>query len=234
MKGLRLNLSALVAGGILLLAGCQDVPSPVAPIEAPDDALSSRSQAPHSAQELQDLFARVAPEVLALPQTVFADHDEESGQLVFGVENGAAAFGVQRALTRLAVPGTAYTVRMVEPIHFASDNLRSRHRPSQGGIQIHWGQYVCTLGFNVDHPDGRSFITNSHCTDKQGSTGTTTYYQPLSSVDSSPIAIEADDPGTRAYPVAPWGRSAGTATPPGPSTSRERRRIRGTSPRPTD
>jgi hypothetical protein len=194
MKALRLNLSALVAGGVLLLAGCQDVPSPVAPIEAPDDALSSRSQAPHSGQELQDLFARVAPEVMALGGTVFADHHEDTGQLVFGVENGAAAFGVQRALTRLEVPGTAYTVRVVEPIHFASDNLRSQHRPTQGGIQIHWGQYVCTLGFNVDHPDGRSFITNSHCTDKQGSTGTTAYYQPLSSVDSSPIAIEADDP----------------------------------------
>jgi hypothetical protein len=194
MKSLRLRLPTLLAGGVLLLAGCQDVTSPVAPIGAPDDALASRSQVAHSAQELRDLFARVAPEVMALPQTVFADHEEGSGQLVFGVENGAAAFGVQRALNRLEVPGTAYTVRVVEPIHFANDNLRSRHRPTQGGIQIHWGQYVCTLGFNVDHPGGRSFITNSHCTNNQGTTGTTAYYQPLSSVDSSPIAIEADDP----------------------------------------
>ena len=206
MKALRLNLSALVAGGVLLLAGCQDVPSPVAPIEAPDDALSSRSQAPHSGQELQDLFARVAPEVMALGGTVFADHHEDTAQLVFGVENGAAAFGVQRALTRLEVPGTAYTVRVVEPIHFASDNLRSRHRPTQGGIQIHWGQYVCTLGFNVDHPGGRSFITNSHCTNNQGSTGTTAYYQPLSSVDSSPIAIEADDPEYTRLPGCTVGK----------------------------
>ncbi len=194
MKSLRLRLPTLLAGGVLLLAGCQDVTSPVAPIGAPDDALASRSQVAHSAQELRDLFARVAPEVMALPQTVFADHEEGSGQLIFGVENGAAAFGVQRALARLEVPGTAYTVRVVEPIHFANDNLRSRHRPTQGGIQIHWGQYVCTLGFNVDHAGGRSFITNSHCTNNQGTTGTTACYQPLSSVDSSPIAIEADDP----------------------------------------
>ncbi len=194
MKPLRLHPWTLLAGGVLLLAGCQDVTSPVAPAATPEDALSSRSQVPHSAQELRDLFARVAPEVMALPQTVFADHEEESGQLVFGVENGAAAFGIQRALSRLQVPGTAYAVRVVEPIHFASDHLRSRHRPTQAGIQIHWGQYVCTLGFNVDHPGGRSFITNSHCTNNQGTTGTTAYFQPLSSVDSSPIAIEAHDP----------------------------------------
>ena len=39
-----------------------------------------------------------------------------------------------------------------------------------GGIQIHFSGYLCTMGFNVDHAGGRSFITNSHCTSRQGGT----------------------------------------------------------------
>jgi hypothetical protein len=46
----------------------------------------------------------------------------------------------------------------------------------------------------VDHAGGRSFITNSHCTDSQGTTGTTAYFQPVSSDDSTAIAVEAHDP----------------------------------------
>lgn len=183
------------------LVACHDTQAPLAP---PDEASAARI--PHAPQEVAAWFARSAPEVLALPQTVFADHDEQANRLVFGVENAAAARGVENALARLGIPGSAYVVRVSEPIRFMSDNLRSRHRPTVGGIQIHWSQYVCTLGFNVDHSGGRSFITNSHCTDRQGSTGSTAYYQPSSSVDSNPIAIEADDPAYFTGGVCPRGR----------------------------
>jgi hypothetical protein len=63
-----------------------------------------------------------------------------------------------------------------------------------GGVQIHWSQYVCTLGFSVDHAGGRSFITNSHCTNKQGETGNTQYNQPSRTASPDPIGFEADDP----------------------------------------
>jgi PKD repeat protein len=114
--------------------------------------------------------------------------------MVFGVEDNATLAAVRAELARKGIPASAYRVEITPAIHPMSDNLRSRHRPTVGGIQIHWGQYVCTLGFNVDHADGRSFITNSHCTNHQGSTGTTAYFQPSSSVDATAIAIEADDP----------------------------------------
>ncbi|MDQ3997470.1 MAG: S1 family peptidase, partial [Gemmatimonadota bacterium] len=81
----------------------------------------------------------------------------------------------------------------VEPIRFAA-TLRDRFRPTQAGIQIHFSLFVCTLGFNVSHSGGRSFVTNSHCTDHQGGVEGTEYAQPSRSVDPTVIAIEAADP----------------------------------------
>jgi hypothetical protein len=197
----RLLMAAVTA---MFLAACQDVPAPMSP---PDDVLGAAQGGAHSRGDLAAWFARSAPEVMALPQTVFADHDEDRGVLVFAVENAAVFNGVQTVLNRLEIPATAYELRVTAPIHFASDNLRSRHRPTVGGLQIHWSNYVCTLGFNVDHSGGRSFITNSHCTSNQGSTGNTAYYQPASSVDGSPIAVEADDPEYFRGGICPRGKT---------------------------
>jgi hypothetical protein len=187
MNARNLTVRLLIAGAVFL-AACQETPQPTA---LPDAAMPQAAQA---GQGLGDLFARSAPEVMALPQTVFAARDDGANQLVFGVEHAGVAHAVATVMNRMGVSPSAYRVEITEPIHFASDNLRSRHRPTVGGLQIHWGQYVCTLGFNVDHAGGRSFITNSHCTSNQGQTGSTLYYQPASSVDGSPIATEADDP----------------------------------------
>ena len=189
----------LAAATLLFLAACQDAPNPMSP--TPDEASLAAG-----GQDLAAMFRAAAPEVLALPQTVFADHDEARGKLVFGVENANAGRGVATVLARMGVPESAYVIQETEPIHFASDNLRSRHRPTVGGLQIHWSQYVCTLGFNVDHSGGRSFITNSHCTEKQGTTGSTAYYQPSSSADPAAIAFEAHDPAYFRGGVCPRGR----------------------------
>jgi hypothetical protein len=110
------------------------------------------------------------------------------------VEHASATRGIQTALERRGIPGQAVRVMVVQPIEFMSDNLRSAHRPTVGGLQINFAGYACTLGFNVDHAGGRSFITNSHCTANQGTTGTTAYFQPLQSTHPEAIAIEADDP----------------------------------------
>lgn len=189
---------ALVA--ILLVAACTDLPTTMAPT---DDVLEARANAP---QDVAAWFNAAAPEVLALRGTVFADHDEAGNRLVFGVEEDGVVRGVQNALTRLGIPGTAYEIQVTEPIRFMS-TLRDRHRPTLGGLQIHFGNYVCTLGFNVDHAGGRSFITNSHCTNNQGSTGNTAYYQPASSVDGNPIGVEAHDPSYFRGGVCPRGRT---------------------------
>lgn len=185
---LTLRATALVA--ILVIAACQDAPEPLSPDGLDSPQLSSAL----TGQEARALHARAVPEVLALPQTVFGALDQETNQLVFGVEHAGVTKGVQAVMSRLGTPAAAYRVEVTEPISYASTTLRTEHRPTKGGIQIHFGSYVCTLGFNVDHSGGRSFVTNSHCTDQQGTTGSTAYYQPSSSDNPSAIATEADDP----------------------------------------
>jgi PKD repeat protein len=186
---MRRRLALSVPFVLAALVACQDTSQPIAP---PEESLASRGS--HPAHEVQAWFQSASPQVMALPQTVFAAHDEASGVLVFGVENNAAMAAVQAELARRGVPATAYRLQVTEPIHFMNTTLRTEHRPTVGGIQIHWSSYVCTLGFNVDHAGGRSFITNSHCTDQQGTTGNTRYDQPVRTDASSIIAFEADDP----------------------------------------
>lgn len=149
-------------------------------------------------------FGPAAAAVLALPRTVFADNDETAGKLVFGVEDASAIAEVRATLARLGVPSADYSVEVTPPIH-AMATLRDRFRPTQAGSQIHFFLYVCTMGFNVSHSGGRSFITNSHCTQHQGGVEGTQYFQPLSSVDPTVIATEADDPEYFRGGVCPLG-----------------------------
>jgi hypothetical protein len=171
---------------VVLLAACQDAQVPLDPV---GEAQLNRV----AGQDLRALFARTSPEVMALPQTVFAAVDDEAGALVFGVEHAGVARGIEQIMTRRGVPASVYQVRVTEPIHYAA-TLRDEVRPVVSGLQIHWSQYVCTLGFSVDHAGGRSFITNSHCTNQQGTTGNTQYNQPSRTVSPAPIGFEADDP----------------------------------------
>jgi hypothetical protein len=192
------SLSAALAAS-LVLGACADSPEPAGPDEEPAAAVG-RGQDP-----LPGWFARATPEVMALRGTVFADHDEEGGRLVFGVEHAAASRGVEQVLSRRGIPASAYVIRVVPPIHQVA-TLRDRFRPTQGGIQIHFGQFLCTLGFNADDGTSRSFITNSHCSGKQGGVQGTQYFQPLSSVDPTVIATEAEDPQYFRGGACPRGR----------------------------
>jgi hypothetical protein len=182
--------SIVIVAAAAFAAACQDAAPPV----APPDLAPLQSEAPQASQgQLAAWFNRASPEVLALPGTVYADHDEEGGRLAFGVENGAAMSQVRTTLSGLGIPSSAYAIDVVEPIRPAV-TLRNRFRPTQAGIQIHFSLFVCTLGFNVSHSGGRSFVTNSHCTDHQGGVEGTEYAQPLRSVDPTVIATEAADP----------------------------------------
>jgi hypothetical protein len=182
-----------------LAAACQDTTPPTSP---PDGPLEARTG---GQDPLPGWFARSSPEVLALPGTVFADHDEANNRLLFGVENAAAIRGVTNALARLGIPSSAYKVVVTEPIRQMT-SLRARWRPTRGGIQIHFTQFLCTLGFNADDAGQRSFITNSHCTAKQGGVESTVYYQPTSTVDATAVAVEVEDPQYFRGGACPQGR----------------------------
>ena len=183
----QLQRHASIVACIALVSACADAASPTAP--SPDVSLAA-----HGGQgRLAAWFDQASPAVLALPGAVFADNDEKIGKLVFGVENANAIPGIRVALARLGVPSSAFEVEVTEPIYQMA-TLRDVFRPTQAGIQIHFGQYLCTMGFNVSHPNGRSFITNSHCTNQQGGVEGTQYYQPSSGVNGTVIATEAADP----------------------------------------
>jgi hypothetical protein len=195
---------AVIAAILAFVAACQDAAPPVtSPDVSPSLSAAPNEQAARAQRAAW--FNRASPEVLALPATVFADDDERVGKLVFGVENRGAIIAVRSALGRLGIPSTAYEIQVVEPIRYAT-TLRDVFRPTQGGIQIHFGRFLCTMGFNVSHGGGRSFITNSHCTNKQGGTEGTQYWQPLSTVDPTVIATEADDPEYFRGGPCPTGR----------------------------
>lgn len=197
MRGRLATVISAVAM-VAVLGSCSDTPELT---ESDDPAqAAARGQDP-----LPGWFRRASPEVLALPGTVFADHDEARNRLLFGVENAAAINGVRNALRRLGIPSTAYAIEVTEPIYQVA-TLRDRFRPTQGGIQIHFGQFLCTLGFNADDDTARSFITNSHCTNRQGGVESTVYYQPTSTVDATAVATEVEDPQYFKGGACPKGR----------------------------
>jgi hypothetical protein len=134
-----------------------------------------------------------ASEVLALDGVVFTDLDEAENSVTVGVDGPAGLLAAQRFMNQSGLPREMVKFEVVEPVHFAV-GLRDVVRPVQGGLQINFGNYVCTLGFNAGHAAGASYITNSHCTNTQGGTEGTIHYQALASVAGSRIGTEAADP----------------------------------------
>jgi len=71
--------------------------------------------------------------------------------------------------------------------------LQDQFRPIPGGVQIHFGMFLCTLSYNRTRNGAAGFVTNSHCTDRQGGVDDTEYFQSLSS-NSPVVAVEVADP----------------------------------------
>ncbi|HEY3221513.1 MAG TPA: S1 family peptidase [Gemmatimonadales bacterium] len=181
------TLRLIVPAALVVAAACQDATTPTAPVAA---RVTPTAYAP---QQVQRWFDTMAREGLALPGTVLADYDETTNRAVVGVEHAAAAASVRALAVRLGVPAAALVVREMEPIRFVT-TLRDRVVPRIGGIQIHFGNFLCSMGFNAVDGGQASFVTASHCTNRQGGVEGTVYYQPLQSVDGVSIGTEVEDP----------------------------------------
>lgn len=159
-------------------------------------------------------------QALAVPGAVFSDVDEGSNRLRFGGVDAAAVSSITATLLSAGVPAAAVEVQLAAPV-LPVASLRDKIRPPHGGLQIQFFASpasplvsVCTLGFNAVKDGVQSFITNSHCTNKQGGTDLRTdYYQSTrGGVVPNPdnfIGFELDDP---AYPLGdgttcPLGRA---------------------------
>lgn len=100
---------------------------------------------------------RVFVEALLEVEWVSTDIDERNNRLYAGVKDIGAA---RRALEAAGVPEAVYVLREEESPQLLK-TLSDRFRPVPGGVEA-----FCTLGFNVEHWEfGRTFVTNSHCTD---------------------------------------------------------------------
>jgi|SRR5688572_23586359 len=197
---MRRNYLASLAVGMLIVGmGCRDTTQPVAP------DLTVQESRGVAQDRMENWHSQASPAVLELAGTVFTDNDEVNGKIRIGVENQGIARAVEAVMSRFDIPASAYSIEVTAPI-VQMATLRDRFRPTQAGTQIHFGNYVCTMGFNVDHGGGRSFITNSHCTNSQGGVEGTQYYQPLSSVDATVIATEVADPNYFRNGVCPKGK----------------------------
>jgi hypothetical protein len=180
---------------------------PTVLLEDMDEARSARQafvQANYRMTQLNGWYERVWPEVMAQAGTVFSDVDEANNRVLFGIEHPGIATAVQAVMRAHGIPADAYEVRVVEPIRNAA-TLRDVVNPKVGGLQIHFGNYLCTLGFNVS-ANAASFVTNSHCTNTQGGVEGTIYYQPTSTLAPTSIAIEVADPVYFKGGVCPRGK----------------------------
>ena len=155
--------------------------------------------------QLDRAFERATHAAMPLAGSVFTDLDEANNLVVVGVERAGLVNGARAALARAGLPAGSYDVIVTEPIHQVA-TLRGKFDPTQGGIQIHFSRYLCTLGANVTANGQRSFITNSHCTATQGGVENTAYYQPTSSADGTVIATEVADPQYFKGGVCPKGK----------------------------
>lgn len=198
---MRFKHSALtpVLAASALLGACAESNEPAGPSDQSGWSQLGRQDS------LQSWFAMSSPAVLALPGTVFSDKDEANSRLVIGVENAAAIPRVRDAMARLRIPGAAVAVEVTPPIHQVA-TLRGRGRPTTGGTQINFTQFLCTLGFNASRGSQRSFVTNSHCTATQGGVEGTQYFQPTRTKDPTVIAVEVADPQYFQGGACPAGR----------------------------
>jgi hypothetical protein len=183
--------------------------------------------------ELDRWFGEASPAVMELDRAVYIDLDERANRLTIGVEDEATAARARGIARSRGIPEAAVEVVLTEPIELAA-TLQDKVRPVAGGLQINFSIYACTLGFNATanvsggggggggggkgggNGKGNSgttatptavqdvYVTNSHCTDKQGGTEDTQHYQPLA---PDLIGTEVADPTYSGnLPGCPRGR----------------------------
>ncbi len=144
-------------------------------------------------RQLESWFEPASRNATAERGVVYADLDEASNRVTIGVENADAGGRARALLHRLGVPDRAVLIRDTRPIEFVA-TLQDRVRPVGGGLQINFGNFACTLGFNALRSGVASYITNSHCTNVQGGTEGTKHYQQDRFHANTQIGTEVADP----------------------------------------
>ena len=151
------------------------------------------AQAQFTYKSLDRWHRAVTLDAFETPGVVYTDLDEASNRVVVALEPGAGKTNIRALAARLGVPAEAIVLRESEPI-VPMATLRDLVRPVVAGLQINFGNFVCSIGFNATSGTQASFVTASHCTDRQGGTEGTEYFQPLATTGGSFIGTEVADP----------------------------------------
>jgi hypothetical protein len=125
---------------------------------------------------------------------IFVDNDETTNRVRIGVADLNSMGQVKAALSRSGLPDDAVIIERAEPVLLVATLQDVVDRPVRAGVQINFPGFVCSVGFNATSGGQKSFVTASHCTNKQGGVESTPYWQPLQSVAPTQIATEVADP----------------------------------------
>jgi hypothetical protein len=147
---------------------------------------------------------QMTPEVLDIPGVVFTDNHEGKNRLEIGITDlPGAEEAVEGALSKLGIPRAAVNIIETKEMNLT---LRSRRRPLRGGLQINFGNFLCTLGFIAVRNGVTGYVTNSHCTTTQGGVQNTVEHQPSASGTTNRVGIEIADPTYVGGAGCPAGR----------------------------
>jgi hypothetical protein len=154
--------------------------------------------------DLHSWHQDLSPAVLSIPGVVSTDIDENVNRLRIGVEDSKEALeAVEKSLAGLSVPREAVVISVTKPIY---PYLRNFRRPLRGGLQINFGNFLCTLGFIAVRNGVNGYVTNSHCTTTQGGVQNTVEHQPIASGTTNRVGIEIADPTYFSGSGCPAGR----------------------------
>jgi hypothetical protein len=145
--------------------------------------------------QLKDWAEALTPLISTRDDVFLVDVDEVENRVMLGVADATATGAVRAEAARLGIPAAAVHVQ-TQPRPQMRASLRDRQTTLKGGIQIAFGQYLCTLGFPATRVStGASvFVTNSHCTGTQYVSDGIAIYQNTV-VSGSQIGAEIADRG---------------------------------------
>jgi hypothetical protein len=128
--------------------------------------------------QLKDWADQLAPLMQQRGDVYLVDVDEVNNRVLLGVAGEAATGAVRSAAERLGIPAAAVATQTQAAPQMRA-TVRDRFTTFVGGIQIAFGQYLCTVGFNAKRVSNGAnvFVTNSHCTTTQYATDGVAEYQ---------------------------------------------------------
>src|SRR5213593_1286526 len=130
--------------------------------------------------------------VFNIQGVVYTDIDEKANRWTVAVENQGLAASVQTEVSTAGVPQDAVNIVTADPV-YTQVTLHDQVRPIQGGLQIQFSNFLCSISYNAVRGGTAGFVTASHCTDVQGGVESTLYYQPLTAGNTF-IGTETADP----------------------------------------